>query len=103
AAQSELVNRRDIYGYDLLAWSLFKSGRAAEAKDAMQHALAQGTQDAMLLYHAGMIEQATGHLENARGFLRRALAIAPTFDGFAAPKARAALDAMPRSLAVGGR
>ena len=55
---SELETRRDIYGYDLLAWALHRSGRDAEARAPMAQALALGTQDAMLHYHAGMIELA---------------------------------------------
>jgi len=69
----ELKTRRDIYGYDLLAWALHKSGRNAEAREAMAHALALGTREAMLLYHAGMIERALGADDSARHFLQSAL------------------------------
>jgi uncharacterized membrane-anchored protein len=63
----------------------------------MAAALAQGTQDAMLMYHAGMIARAAGDREAARHYLERALAIAPAFD-YAAPWiARAALDSLRRS------
>jgi len=41
--EEELATRRDIYGYDLLAWALHKSGRDAEARAPMQRALALGT------------------------------------------------------------
>ena len=43
--QADLAARPDIYGYDLLAWALFKSGRVAEARQAMSRALAWGTED----------------------------------------------------------
>ena len=43
--QADLETRPDIYGYDLLAWALFKSGRLAEARQAMARALAWGTED----------------------------------------------------------
>jgi tetratricopeptide (TPR) repeat protein len=59
AAQSELVGRRDIQGYDLLAWALYKSGRPREALAPMAAALAQGTHDPTLLYHARMIARAS--------------------------------------------
>src|SRR5207302_622345 len=36
----ELETRRDIYGYDLLAWALHKSGRDGAARIAMARALA---------------------------------------------------------------
>ncbi len=58
AAQAEIVDRPDVYGYDLLAWALFKSGRVSEARTAMRQALAQGTKDLALMSHATAIEQA---------------------------------------------
>jgi tetratricopeptide (TPR) repeat protein len=97
AAQAELVGRRDVHGYDLLAWALYKSGRAAEAREPMRHALAQGTQDALLHYHAGMIARATGDTVAARDHLERALAIAPAFDHAAPVVARAVLDSLRHS------
>ena len=94
AAQAELEQRRDVYGYDLVAWALYKSGRAAEAREPMRLALAQGTQDAMLHYHAGMIARATRDHVAARDHLERALTIAPRFDHAAPAIARAALDSL---------
>ena len=60
-AETELVARKDIYGYDALAWALLANGRADEARAQMAEALALGTRDAKLLYHAGMIEAALGN------------------------------------------
>jgi tetratricopeptide (TPR) repeat protein len=98
AARAELAGgRRDVYGWDLLAWALYKDGRAAEARQAAALALAQGTQDAMLFYHAGMIERAAGDPAAARDHLRRALAVAPMFDPFAPAVARAVLDTLDAS------
>jgi len=51
----ELETRRDIYGYDLLAWALHKSGRDGAARIAMARALALGTDDPLLLRHAAAI------------------------------------------------
>jgi tetratricopeptide (TPR) repeat protein len=59
-ARDELRTRKDIYGYDVLAWALHTSGRDREARDAMAHALSLGTHDAMLYYHAAMIDRALG-------------------------------------------
>ena len=56
--QDEIKQRKDIYGYDLLAWALYKNGRPIEAKAAMQQALRLGTQDPQLLHHAGVIDSA---------------------------------------------
>jgi uncharacterized membrane-anchored protein len=63
----------------------------------MAAALAQGTQDAMFMYHAGMIARAAGDREAARQYLERALAIAPAFDHAAPAIARATLDSLRRS------
>src|SRR4051794_14187776 len=91
-ARAELATRRDIYGWDLLAWSLYRSGRAAEAVPATERALALGTRDAMLWYHAGMIRLAAGDSARGRLALGTALRINPLWDPFQPDSARAALD-----------
>lgn len=93
-AAEELDTRRDVYGYDLLAWALHKQGRNAEAKAAMTRALRVGTKDAMLFYHAGMIERALGENEAAKGYLRRALEVNPHFHPTQPATARAVLDSI---------
>jgi tetratricopeptide (TPR) repeat protein len=75
--QEELKTRQDIYGYDALAWALHASGRDAEAREAMRHALALGTRDAMLFYHAGAIDHALGRRDVAAAELERAHALNP--------------------------
>jgi tetratricopeptide (TPR) repeat protein len=91
-AQKEIGVRKDIYGYDALAWALYKNGRHAEAAEAMEQALKLGAQDAMLYYHAGMIYEALGDHEQAQTMLKKALAINPHFDLLQSRLARAALD-----------
>ncbi|MBI1966783.1 MAG: tetratricopeptide repeat protein [Gemmatimonadetes bacterium] len=59
--QDELQTRRDVYGYDLLAWALHKGGRDAEAWEAMARALSQGTRDPQLLDHAREIARSLSH------------------------------------------
>ncbi len=54
-AQAELTSRKDIYGYDVLAWALHKAGRQAEAQAAMRAALRLGTPDPLLTRHARAI------------------------------------------------
>jgi tetratricopeptide (TPR) repeat protein len=66
-AGADLRTRRDVYGYDLLAWALFKRGRHADAQEAMQHALAEGTEDRQLQRHAAAIDRALGDSIAARG------------------------------------
>lgn len=76
-AQEELRSRRDVYGFDLVAWSLHKAGRDREAVQPMATAMSLGSEDAMLFYHAGMIQRALGNTGEARSLLERALAINP--------------------------
>ncbi len=92
--QEELKTRHDIYGYDLLGWALYKSHRYDEARAAAARALSQGTQDAQLYYHAGMIERAAGNTDTARRYLARALQLNPTFDPLNPAIAKATLDSL---------
>ena len=73
-ARKELEVRRDIYTWDVLAWSLYKNGKVPEAAGAISHALAQGTKDAQLFFHAGMIYEKAGDSAKARTYLQQALA-----------------------------
>ena len=54
-AEAELRERKDVYGYDVLAWALEKSGRHAEAQQAMRSALRLNTPDPLLRRHAQVI------------------------------------------------
>jgi tetratricopeptide (TPR) repeat protein len=92
----ELRGRHDIYGQDLLAWALHRSGRDLEARAPMGSALGLGTQDAMLYYHAGMIALATGDTATARAQLARALAINPWWHPTQPAETRALLDSLSR-------
>jgi hypothetical protein len=94
--EHELRTRRDLYGYDLLAWALHKAGRDAEARRAMDQALALGTRDAMLCYHAGIIAHALGDDVSARARLKAALAINPYWHPSQPADARAVLHALSR-------
>ena len=78
-AMRELDYRRDIYAYDLLAWSLYKNDKVEEARDAIEKALKLGTQDAKLFFHAGMIYHRLGEKEEAKQYLAKALATNPHF------------------------
>jgi tetratricopeptide (TPR) repeat protein len=93
-ARAELALRRDVYGWDLYAWALYRSGRTAEAAGAMPHALALGTRDAVMQYHAGMIARATGDEGAARHHLEAALAINPFWHWAQTHTARAVLDSL---------
>jgi tetratricopeptide (TPR) repeat protein len=76
--RDELKTRRDVYGYDLYAWSLYKQRRYADARGAMSLALGQGTQDAQLFFHAGKIALALGDSTAAEQQLARARTLNPS-------------------------
>lgn len=77
-AEQELRNRSDVFTFDALAWSLASAGRTMEAQEAMTRALAEGTKDARLFYHAGVIAASGGHVTEARRWLREARAVQQT-------------------------
>jgi tetratricopeptide (TPR) repeat protein len=91
-AEQEILVRRDVYGWDLLAWALHKSGRQSEAAEKMRHALALGTRDASLFYHAGMIATALGRHAEAHQYLETALAINPHWHPLQPAEAKQVLD-----------
>jgi tetratricopeptide (TPR) repeat protein len=90
-ATKEVAIRKDVYGYDALAWALLAAGRVPEADVSIQKALAVGTRDAKILYHAGMIARALGDRARATSQLTAALALDPSFDALQAERAREAL------------
>jgi tetratricopeptide (TPR) repeat protein len=90
-AEAELKTRKDIYGYDTVAWALYNDGQAGAALSPAQQAVSLGTQDPKLLYHLGMIELAVGHTADGRTHLRAALSLNAAFDPLGAAAARAAL------------
>ena len=78
-AQKGLEVRRDIYGYDTLAWALYHLGRPFEAREAMDRALALGTRDTQLWFHSGAISLALGDKERAAADLAAALGLNRNF------------------------
>ena len=74
-AQQELTNRGDIFTHDALAWALAAAGRAAEAQQQMNQALSEGTADARLYLHAGVIAALNNDSKQARRWLEEAAAI----------------------------
>lgn len=81
-ARRDLQIRSSIYAYEGLAWALYKNGDYAAAATAMDRALAHGTRNAHLLYHAGVIYSNAGRVAQGRKLLRQALAVNPRYQGF---------------------
>jgi tetratricopeptide (TPR) repeat protein len=71
--------RPSIDGDDVLAWTLERHHRCAEARAWSERALRLGTRDALKYFHRGMIERCLGHKAVARTWLRRSLALNPGF------------------------
>ncbi len=88
---AELAIRKDVYGYDAYAWALLAAGRPADADAAMKTALAFGTKDAKVMYHAGMIAAALGDTNRARTNLQAALTLDQSFDPLQVQRARQTL------------
>jgi tetratricopeptide (TPR) repeat protein len=76
---------------DVVAWALFKNGRCGEARGYSESALRLGTQDALMLFHRGMIEGCLRNVPEQRRFLERALEINPNFSFILSPVAKEAI------------
>jgi tetratricopeptide (TPR) repeat protein len=76
-AQAELNTRGDVFTHDALAWALAVNGRSQEAWQEMQLALAEGTQDARLYFHAALLALQAGQTEAAQPWLNKATSMLP--------------------------
>jgi tetratricopeptide (TPR) repeat protein len=54
-AKTEMQTRRDVFSWDALAWAQFASGEPEAALISVRKAMAEGTRDARLFLHAGLI------------------------------------------------
>jgi tetratricopeptide (TPR) repeat protein len=79
-AKRAFQERPDVYSKDVLAYSLFRSGDIAQAAVLARQLLAVGTPDARILYHAGLILQASGAAVEGVELQGRALELNPRFD-----------------------
>ena len=87
-ARADAETRQDVGAHDTLAWALHHAGRHREAAEVIDRALAVGTGDAAVLYHAAAIAAATGDHDGARQLVDRALARNPHFHPTEAGEAR---------------
>ncbi len=90
-ATSEYAAEKSIHSAELLAWSLFRSGRADEARKYIREAMRLKTNDARMLFHAGMIAKVSGDRAEAKRLLGAALKLNPAFDLLQTEVARKAL------------
>lgn len=86
-AEEERLTRDDIYTEDVYAWSLYRAGRLAEAREAIEKANRLKTPDARLMFHEGAIRLAQGD-QRGRDLMKASLQQNPYFDWFGAAEAR---------------
>jgi tetratricopeptide (TPR) repeat protein len=94
-AAEEMNARGDVTTEETYAWALYRSGKIADAKRAIDHAARLGTPDARLIYHRGAIHIAAGDVAAGKKLVARALALNPAFDPDGAAEARRLLETKP--------
>ena len=81
-ANLDLEMRHSIYAYDTLAWAHYKHGNQDQAREFIGKALILNTEDAHLLYHAGMIFSRAGEFARGQAYLKRCVEINPAYNAF---------------------
>ncbi len=81
-ARQDLQLRQNFATWDALAWALYRARRFAEARAAMDEALAFGVRDSHLFLHAAMIHFAVGRIEDGQRFQKQASEINPRLESF---------------------
>ncbi|MEA3411176.1 MAG: hypothetical protein U9R74_06515 [Pseudomonadota bacterium] len=74
-ARAELTVRQDVFTLDAMAWASLASGDTAAARHYALQAVAEGTQDARLFLHAGIIAARAGVPAEADDWLERSMAL----------------------------
>jgi tetratricopeptide (TPR) repeat protein len=77
-AEREVERRKDVQTLDAYAWALQANGRISDARKTIERALAVGTKDARVLYHAGAIAARAGDRAAARKHLDEAARVNAT-------------------------
>jgi tetratricopeptide (TPR) repeat protein len=72
--------RPDAAGLDVVAWAAYRLGDLVTARAECARALATGSVDGRILYHAGAIAIASGDTAGGRAFVQRALDLGPALD-----------------------
>ena len=91
-AQRELANRQDVFTQDAVAWALARAGRTVEAQVHAKQALSEGTVDARLFLHAGIIAALNNDTTQSKRWLQKASLIQQML----LPSERAQLEAWRR-------
>ena len=76
-ARLEMGRRHDVWTLDAYAWALHANGQDAEARVQIEKAVAIGTREAALFYHAGEIAAARGDKAAASRYLKQSLDLDP--------------------------
>ena len=87
-ARRARLARPGVIGDQVLGWVLTRAGRCAEGDRYATRSLRLGTQDALMLFHAGMAAACAGDPASARARLSQALELNPAFSVRWAPVAR---------------
>ena len=95
--RSAVAAAPSVASADAYSWALTSAGRGDAALTWARRALRLGSQDPLLLYHAGMAAKTAGEPALARHWLTRALARNPRFSPLHARKARSALRSIASS------
>jgi tetratricopeptide (TPR) repeat protein len=93
-AEAAYAHQPSIQAADVLAWVQYKAGNIDEARTAIEQALATGSREPLIAFHAGMIYRAAGDEAMARTYLERVEQGAPAFSVLYAGAAKAALEAL---------
>ncbi len=93
-ARAAYADRPSVQAADVLGWALYKSGSYEEALEYSGEALRLGTQDPLILFHAGMIQHRLRDYEEARNYLERAVEMNPHFSVLYSDTAADTLDSL---------
>jgi len=75
-AREELATRADVFTHDAIAWAELANGNLPQAQRSIARALAEGTQDARLFFHAAVIASRAGQIDDAEKFFQKSSALA---------------------------
>lgn len=78
-AATELQTRRDVQGYEIFAWALYKSGDDDGALAAARMSLGRGVRDPELYLRAATIAKAAGQADEAARYEHEARRINPRY------------------------